>query len=430
MSLVRPRIAAAHRNVMQAGPPETWPSVEQALNEQLITLGLGALVNAYGPSKRKDKKRLLQRLKKAELRKQRDEDVLHKTVALLQQCLQGLEDPEESLGLDIEGTMDPRAASEEDELSDDRGDIAGYTDYDAAARQRQSYGQADWQQAPEVPHMHHYGYHDQVRSPSLEGLDSLEEDPEPLPPISHRGSGGRGSGGSGRPARQSYAGVTPPRSPRNRREERRHDGVRAVRREVPPLRERSISDHADRRARPPQQPQPQHLRQPQLPGGMPPLPVHMGGLVRMYSDETMQQSKASARSHRDPVPALDGGHLSSVSWMLHDYPQHVQPANLANPFESCRPNVMHSPRGTRRLQPTLLPAGVSPPAPQYGEPLPPGPGQPRAPGVLGVGAGWRTGERMSSQPRQPIHTVYLEAAPQRLLLFACLYRGNIRHIPP
>lgn len=86
LSSIRPRILVAHRSVISASAPETRHAVEQALHEQLVDLGLGALINSSAPPK-SDKKQLLQKLARAEERKRREEEVLQQTAAMLAKCL-------------------------------------------------------------------------------------------------------------------------------------------------------------------------------------------------------------------------------------------------------------------------------------------------------------------------------------------------------
>merc|ERR1712054_534197 len=71
--------------------PEVKGQVELTLSEQLVSLGLGGLVNcpvAAGPHK--DRRQLQQRLERAERRRKREEETLRRlqeTAALLAQCL-------------------------------------------------------------------------------------------------------------------------------------------------------------------------------------------------------------------------------------------------------------------------------------------------------------------------------------------------------
>eukprot|EP00929_Paragymnodinium_shiwhaense_P099625 TRINITY_DN6137_c0_g1_i1.p1 TRINITY_DN6137_c0_g1~~TRINITY_DN6137_c0_g1_i1.p1 ORF type:complete len:808 (-),score=200.63 TRINITY_DN6137_c0_g1_i1:86-2509(-) len=86
---IRRQLPQCIQNVISANTGEAKLASnesEQLLVEQLTALGLGGLVNCPGP--RRDRKRLLERLEKAELSKQREEAMLQRTVALLEQCLQ------------------------------------------------------------------------------------------------------------------------------------------------------------------------------------------------------------------------------------------------------------------------------------------------------------------------------------------------------
>lgn len=97
-STIRPRISRTVGNVIAAGSPESRVAVEQALAKQLASLGIGA----PGQGRKRDSRKLEQQLRKAEMRVQREEEVLQHTVALLEQCLHG-DDPAHPLGVLHEG---------------------------------------------------------------------------------------------------------------------------------------------------------------------------------------------------------------------------------------------------------------------------------------------------------------------------------------
>jgi serine/threonine protein kinase len=91
---IRPRIPVAHRSVIQAAPEAARVVIEQALGNQLASLGLGALVNCpshHNP--RNDRRSVAKRLERARKRKRRVEEQHQRTAALLAECLTKL--PEE-----------------------------------------------------------------------------------------------------------------------------------------------------------------------------------------------------------------------------------------------------------------------------------------------------------------------------------------------
>lgn len=83
-AVIRARIHRTVKNVVTIGQPEQRYSSEQAFSKQLACLGLGA----PGNGRPRDRRNLEQRLQRAEQRKQREEEVLQHTVALLEQHLQ------------------------------------------------------------------------------------------------------------------------------------------------------------------------------------------------------------------------------------------------------------------------------------------------------------------------------------------------------
>jgi len=96
-------------------------------------------------------------------------------------------------------------------------------------------------------------------------------------------------------------------------------------------------------------------------------------------------------SIENKLPEAD---ISAVSWML-EY-EHVQPENLAHPFQQCRQSVVHSSNSRHRPQPPPLP---------YGEPSPPNEGPPGA-----SARSWRTADG-PFRARTLQHSLKLEALP-------------------
>ncbi|CAK0853211.1 unnamed protein product [Prorocentrum cordatum] len=92
-----------------------------------------------------------------------------------------------------------------------------------------------------------------------------------------------------------------------------------------------------------------------------------GGLTHSRPGASSHGRLADEQRHSNFVPGEHQDHppaerFREVSWML-DY-EHVQPANLAHPFESRNPKVVHSPRRRARVHGQE----PSPPPLQYGHP--------------------------------------------------------------
>lgn len=88
---MRNRILVATKSVIEHGAAEGRSEAERVLTEQLKALGFGDLDQA-GAGPKRDKRRLLHRMQKAELRKQQAEQKLNKlmqTVDVLEECLRG-----------------------------------------------------------------------------------------------------------------------------------------------------------------------------------------------------------------------------------------------------------------------------------------------------------------------------------------------------
>ncbi|CAE8626304.1 unnamed protein product, partial [Polarella glacialis] len=111
----------------------------------------------------------------------------------------------------------------------------------------------------------------------------------------------------------------------------------------------------------------------------------------------------------DAVSLEQGGAvLSSVSWLL-EY-DHVEPENLAQPFQQNRQHVVHSPLAVHKPRARhQTSSDPTPPRHTYGpQPLPPNASPPAASGARS----WRTAEGpwRASQPARPsLHNVFLEA---------------------
>lgn len=112
-----------------------------------------------------------------------------------------------------------------------------------------------------------------------------------------------------------------------------------------------------------------------------------------------KRGRSRARTEEIPteVPEAD---ISAVSWML-EY-EHVQPENLAHPFQQCRQSVVHSSNSRHRPAPPPMP---------YNEPCPPS-----VPPGTASGRSWRTADG-PFRARTLQHSLKLEAlpAPPRLV---------------
>jgi len=78
--------------------------------------------------------------------------------------------------------------------------------------------------------------------------------------------------------------------------------------------------------------------------------------------EAARSKRGRSRARTEEIaegPKLPEADISAVSWML-EY-EHVQPENLAHPFQQCRQSVVHSSNSRHRPQPPPLPYEPSPP---------------------------------------------------------------------
>jgi len=352
MPSIRPRIPLAIRSSVAAGPAEARPAIEQALSDQLVSLGLGRLVNGpAGP--RRNQKRLLERLQRAQHLQHREEQVLQQTNALLAQYLR---DPSQ--------------------VADD----AGLYGASGAIPSAPSAPRAPPPPAP-------------LASPRRAGLSSDESQDE-KPMLSHRER-----------VRQ--------------KERRREDTDLRFQEEARTLRE----PRHQSRSRPDRRHRSTSNLGPEDAGRSKEVTRSRArtedAVLSQDQDGNPGRSKEVTRSRartEDLVSSQDQElHLSSVSWLL-EY-DHVQPENLANPFQQCRQSVVHSPnqQPRHRRQVSEPNPPPQPPPLSYGpEPLPPNNAPPAASGARS----WRTADgpfRAGQPARTPIHSVYLEAldGPER-----------------
>jgi len=351
-SAIRTRIPLVQRSVVAAGPPEGRLAVSQALVEQLASLGIGE----PDAVPRRDGEKLQQQLRRVEMRKQHEEDVLQHTVALLEECLHTSEAGMESWGVP---QLDARSLRGEPPRS---------------GRHGPSHHPSAPSSAAPCPAMQGLGSPRRPGHGSPRG-SSGEPHERYGPPISHRDRAHKQHriyiqeetasppGGGNHHRAGSKVGV-------ERRE--RHKG--------------GSSSHSEASwLQPAPRPRP-----------------------RARTEDVVHYSSGGGGGH---AHVAQDGHYSS----LVDLP-HIRPGNLAHPFESVRPNVVHSPKSTFDRRPRGEPRrrDQSPPAApprhaQYGEPQPPKHRPERS-------GGWRTGEwnhaeKSGGPPRPPIHSVCLESLP-------------------
>ncbi|OLP94652.1 hypothetical protein AK812_SmicGene23313 [Symbiodinium microadriaticum] len=274
------------------------PHIEADLSRQLASLGLAALINAPAGPKR-NRQKLQAKLERARDLKQREEQVLQQTIALLQQCLRepsGIEDDREMPPPPPPCPPVPPAAA-----SDERPKMSP----------RSSFRRGDMRR--ERDDSEHLRFNEQTA---------------PIPSSNQR-------------HRSTSTGSEAPEGP-NRRPQRR-------------------------------------------------------GRSRARTEEVRPTNQAD---------------ISSVSWML-EY-DHVQPENLANPFQQCRQSVVHSSNLRHRPIPSNEP---QPPPFHYGEPTPPM----DVPPAAASARSWRTadGPWRAGYPR-------LRRPARAMLSNALLLNGNLR----
>lgn len=87
MPSIRRQIPQAFHTVVTASPYEDAQLTEKELSDHLVMLGLGGVLNLGADGPTRDRRRLQQRLEKAERRKKKEEMALQQTALLLEQCL-------------------------------------------------------------------------------------------------------------------------------------------------------------------------------------------------------------------------------------------------------------------------------------------------------------------------------------------------------
>jgi len=359
LSSIRPRILHAHRNAVNAGPQESRVGIEQALNNQLSTLGLGGLVNCPGAGPKRDRGRTLQLLEKAKLRKKREEEELHRTAALLAQCL---------------GELPPSPPSPQGELQS-----AGPP---RDAEQRHShYGSLELSQDQPWVETPREDSQEDTMMPAMSHRDRILMDKE-----RRREEAQRREEMELRKIREAnlaqQAGFA-----HQRERERARVGERKGSKSVPG-RERASSGV----------------------GGLasPCETCGAGGSAAVCSSASHERPAPHERRRRSP-PIRSRAHSKEVVGPGDGY---FDNSNMEpwHPDPSRRGNAMPSPR--RRGRRTT--SDPSPPPALYGEPMPPH----QAPRNGGAHVSWRSSDvnfRGAPPARQPMHSVCLEAldAPER-----------------
>lgn len=305
MPAIRSKIPAAYRSSIAAGSSEARPHIEADLSRQLASLGLAALINAPAGPKR-NRQKLQAKLERARDLKQREEQVLQQTIALLQQCLR---DPS---GIEDDREMPPPPPP-----------------------------------CPPVPPVgRRDDSKDRVR---ISPRDSKDERPKMSPRSSFR----RGD---------------------SRRDDSEHLRFSEQTAPIPSSNQRHRSTSTGSEA-------------PDGPSRRP-------------------QRRGRSRARTEEVRPTNQADISSVSWML-EY-DHVQPENLANPFQQCRQSVVHSSNLRHRPVPSNEP---QPPPFHYGEPTPPM----DVPPAAASARSWRTADgpwrANQHQQRSQTHSVKLQALP-------------------
>jgi len=275
---IRSKIPQALRMVIAAGPSEAKFATERTMVEQLTVLGLGGLVNCPGP--RRDRRRLLQRLEKAERRKEREEEVLEKTAALLERCLREPGTLTRAVRSSSPSYI-PAAVGQEPEVDDSSFDGPRHL------------APAALEPAPEMLHSH-------IEAEPCDSQDTL------FPVMSHRDR------------------MNVQRERRRTEDEPRFgEAAHRIRSEnVVPMRARGQSDLYGR-----------------PPGGEGMIAAEGSGrpMRQRARTEDILPSDVGPPGHHE---ASSRG--TSMSWLLDH--SHIRKDNIVHPFHNCRPKVVHSPR--------------------------------------------------------------------------------------
>eukprot|EP00927_Polykrikos_kofoidii_P083932 TRINITY_DN8720_c1_g4_i1.p1 TRINITY_DN8720_c1_g4~~TRINITY_DN8720_c1_g4_i1.p1 ORF type:complete len:806 (+),score=124.06 TRINITY_DN8720_c1_g4_i1:343-2760(+) len=333
---VRRLVPQSVRTVIAACPNEAKLPMEHVLVEQVTELGLGSLVNCAGP--RPDTRRVQEKLEKAELRKKRDEEMLQRTIALLESCLSRPSGAAPAIRVAQPLMTSPRS---------EPADQSHYDGFDGRVETQSSYLMP---MGPAVS--------------------------EPAPMASVGSCGGHASGFESDVYDGQEETMFPAVSQRDRMLMNKEEGRRLRAEEASNL---GFQPSASLRAAP----------------AAAVATGHNALRPRARTDDVHGSSSMATQG------ALDHGRGQQVTWLL-DYDP-MKKDNLGNPFASCRPKVMHSPRRRSSKEVASNFHGPAPPPPQYGEPVPPHAAPPSS-----MWSSWRTVET-TQQPSRPLHSVSLKS---------------------
>lgn len=398
-SSIRLRIRPAMDAVITAGFPEMKSFTEQTLIEQLSSLGLGGLVNGpSGAGPRRDRRQLLQRLERAERRRKRQEDTLRRlqeTALLLASYLQDDMAPSEFAGLAPGAPPSMPGSAAVSAASGWR--PGGVPEF--GSESEIGAGGGPWPQHAAAPPL----FTGQRTSDPTSEDDMHTDDPYHKPAMSHRDR------------------------VLLRKERRREEEQQRFEEEARKIREENLA-----------------YQRAWVQGSKDPLGQFSAREMQLQQLQSVQDTTMQGTSAADwaapsatasvttagpgpwsqgPAPALPAASLaggfgtSSSSQAQPPGPGggpglapllgygHIKKANLANPFQSCRPNVVHSPRKARYER--AYQAEPRPPRPQFGhEPLPPQHDVP--PPATGRWSHWSRSDP-PNQTARSIHSICLEA---------------------
>jgi NIMA (never in mitosis gene a)-related kinase len=348
---IRRRIKTAIQMVNSAALPEARAQSESTLTEQLVSLGLGKLVNCHiGAEPRRDRRQLLQRLERAERRRKREEETLRRlqeTAALLAQCLMDTSPQSQNPAISHLNLLTARP--HELDVSDE---------IEFVPQPANDYNCPQWHSGAPVHAAADRGLPNSARgeAPEPSGENFTSEDPYP-PAMSHRDR-------------------ILLRKERRREEEQQkfEEEARKIREENLAYQRAWVQDSHRSRA--------------------PTKEQHMASNSQHHHNHHVlpQLALGVSNAHAMPSSALPGH-------------SHMPPDNLARPFQSIHPNVVNSPRQSR------FHSEPKPPKPQFGHPEP----QPPLEAVPHASGRWSSlhygqyNSGLHSQTSRSLHSVCLDS---------------------
>mmetsp|Transcript_54514 Transcript_54514/g.130000 ORF Transcript_54514/g.130000 Transcript_54514/m.130000 type:complete len:831 (-) Transcript_54514:38-2530(-) len=318
LAFLRRKVKTVFHTVLNATLPEARQEAEKVLVDQLGSLGLARLVNQAGAGHTKDSRKLQQRLERLENRRRREETALnkleHSAAALAQQA--GGRNGADGRSLDHNGIT----ASSVNEST------AGFFSRGVSGNPGPSAELMDVAESEAASHSRfwaepgHYaanGNDSNSRKPQVHARFDLEGD---------------------RASDPSYASAQYLQP--NRHPDRMHRSISPARTSPEPFYGTG--------------------------GYAPPPAADRHGNNGQHRLRALTELPSQHATPRDSYQPSD----PSLSPLL-GY-KHITPANLANPFQRCRPQVVHSPkRGQSRDHPPRYDGEPKPPPPQFGKaPLP------------------------------------------------------------